>query len=301
MRTWTQMGKRRGLVACGLMIATETIYGAASLAAVAPAGAARLMPQVTEQYTADRMSLNRIYPVIIAPARMARFERFDNDKLAMLAAMDFDKLAEEDQIDYLLLKTRLTADLRALAMQKKQIEEMATLLPFAKTIEDFLDRKREMKRPEAEKDAAALNEMVKQIEATRKQLDPKPPGGDGGEKPKVNSAVANRAANATIQLTAALKDWFGQYSGYDPDFTWWVDQPYKDADKALTGYNAFLKEKLIGIAPDDKTTIIGDPVGRQVLMDDLAEELIPYTPEELIAIAQTEYDWCMKEMLKASN
>ena len=301
MRTWTQMRKRMGLIACGLMIATETICCAVSLAAVAPAGIARLMPQVTEQYTADRMSLNRIYPVIIAPARMARFERFDNDKLAMLAAMDFDKLTEEDQIDYLLLKTRLTADLRSLAMQKKQIEEMAPLLPFAKTIEDFLDRKREMKRPEAEKDAAALNEMVKQIEATRKQLDPKARGGDGGEKPKVNPAVANRAASATIQLTAALKDWFGQYSGYDPDFSWWVDQPYKDADKALTGYNAFLKEKLIGIAPDDKTTIIGDPVGRQVLMDDLAEELIPYTPEELIAIAQTEYDWCMKEMLKASN
>ena len=29
--------------------------------------------------------------------------------------------------------------------------------------------------------------------------------------------------------------------------------------------------------------------------------MIPYTPEELTAIAQTEYDWCMKEMLKASN
>ena len=135
MRTWTQMRKRMGLIACGLMIATETICCAVSLAAVAPAGIARLMPQVTEQYTADRMSLNRIYPVIIAPARMARFERFDNDKLAILAAMDFNKLTEEDQVDYLLLKTRLTVDLRSLAMQKKQIEEMAPLLPFAKTID----------------------------------------------------------------------------------------------------------------------------------------------------------------------
>src|ERR1700729_2072380 len=89
MRTWTQMGKRRGLVACGLMIATETIYGAASLAAVAPAGAARLMPQVTEQYTADRMSLNRIYPVIIAPARFKAVERSTLNKLASLTGMDF--------------------------------------------------------------------------------------------------------------------------------------------------------------------------------------------------------------------
>ena len=126
-------------------------------------------------------------------------------------------------------------------------------------------------------------------------------GATRAEKPKVNPVVANRAAIATMQLSAALKDWFGQYNGYDPIFTWWVDQPYKDADKALTSYNAFLKEKLIGIAPDDKTTIIGDPVGREALMNELADDMIPYTPEELIAIAQTEYDWCMREMLKASH
>jgi uncharacterized protein (DUF885 family) len=256
------------------------------------------MPQLVEQFAADRMSLNRIYPLIIAPARVTRFEKFDNDKLAMLAAMNFDKLSEEDQIDYLLLKNQLTADLRHLAMRKKQVEEMAPLLPFAKTIEDLLDRKREMKRPDAEKAAAALTEMVKQIDAARKQLDPKQ---SNGEKQKVNPAVANRAATAAMQLTSALKDWFGQYNGYDPVFTWWVDQPYKDADKALTSYTAFLKEKVVGIAADDKTTIVGDPVGRDVLMEDLEEEMIPYTPEELIAIAQTEYDWCMREMLKASN
>jgi hypothetical protein len=286
------------------MIATGIICCTGAFAATTTPAAERMMPQVIEQYTADRMSLNRIYPLIIAQSRMARFEKFDKDELARLAAMNFDKLSEDDQIDYLLLKNRITSDLHQLAIQKRQVDEMQSLLPFAKTVEDFLDRKREMKRPDGEKDAAALTEMVKQIEVLRKQLDPKPHGGqgtDGAEKPKVNPVVANRAASATLQLSAAMKDWFGQYNGYDPIFTWWVDQPYKDADKALTGYNAFLKEKLIGIAPDDKTTIIGDPVGREALMNELADDMIPYTPEELIAIAQTEYNWCMKEMLKASN
>ncbi len=290
-----------GLMACGWTMILGIIYGTSSFASTLPVADARQMPHLIEQYTADRMSLNRIYPVIIAPARMARFEKFDDDELAMLAAMDFDKLSQDDQIDYLLLKNRLTSDLHSLATEKKQVEEMAPLLPFAKTIEDLLDRKREMKRPDAEKDAAALTEMMKQIEATRKQLDPKPHGSDGVEKPKVNPAVANRAVTAMTQLTTSLKDWFEQYNGYDPVFTWWVDQPYKDVDKALTSYSAFLKEKLVGIAPDDKTTIIGDPVGRDALIDALADDLIPYTPEELIAIAQTEYDWCMREMLKASR
>jgi hypothetical protein len=293
MRIW----KRMSLATCGWAAIGACCPGAFA----APAPGVRQMPQVIEQYAADRTSLSRIYPVMIAPARMSRFEKFDNDELAMLAAMNFEKLSEDDQIDYLLLKNRLTADLRYLDLQKKHVDEMAFLLPFAKMIEDFLDRKRQMKRPDGEKDAAALTEMVKQMEAIRKQLDPKTRASDGGEKPKVNPAVANRAATATMQLTAALKEWFGQYNGYDPDFTWWVDQPYKDADKALTSYTAFLKEKLVGIDPEDKTAIIGDPVGRDALMDELAEDMIPYTPEELIAIAQIEYDWCMREMLKASH
>ena len=216
------------------MIATGMICCAVAVAATTPTTGERKMPQIIDQYSADRISLNRIYPLIIAQSRMARFEKFYNDELALLAAMNFDKLSEDDQIDYLLLKNRLTSDLHYLEIQKKQVAEMQSLLPFAKAIEDFLDRKREMKRPDAEKDAAALTEMVKQMEAARKRLDPKPHGGqgtDGAEKPKVNPVVANRAAIATMQLNAAMKEWFGQYDGYDPIFTWWVDQPYKDADK----------------------------------------------------------------------
>jgi uncharacterized protein (DUF885 family) len=307
-----------GVAAGGWVIASGMFCcGGSFAAAVAPAASAageRLMPRMIEQFAADRMSLNRIYPVAIAPSRMERFQKFYDDELAMLAAMNFSKLSEDDQIDYLLLKNRLTADLHQLAIQRKQVEEMQPLLPFAKTIEELLDRKRLMERPDGEKDAAALTEMVKQMTATEKQLDPKThdgkapdskqgggSAGESAEKKKVNPVVANRAAIATVQLSNALKDWFGQYNGYDPVFTWWVDQPYKDADKALTSYNAFLKEKVIGIAPDDKTTIIGDPVGREALMNALADDMIPYTPEELIAIAQTEYDWCMREMLKASH
>jgi hypothetical protein len=36
-------------------------------------------------------------------------------------------------------------------------------------------------------------------------------------------------------------------------------------------------------------------------MAELQDNMIPYTPEELMAIAQTEMDWCKKEMLKASR
>ena len=35
----------------------------------------------------------------------------------------------------------------------------------------------------------------------------------------------------------------------------------------------------------DASDIVGDPIGREALMVELASEMIPYTPEELIAIA----------------
>lgn len=267
------------------------------------------MPSVIEIFTADEMSLERAYPLHISPAHTTRFERFYNDELTSLKSIDFSSLSQEDKVDYLLLKNQLTANLHQMAIQQRQLKEMQPLLPFAATIEELLDKKRLMQRPDAEHDAELLTTMVKQIEQTRKQLDPEQSQDDkpgqahvfSPTKSKIDPVVANRAVQATQELSEALRYWYGQYSGYDPAFTWWVGLPYANANKALEDYSNFLKTKLIGIKPDDKTTIIGDPVGRQALMNELADNMIPYTPEELIAIAQTEYDWCMKEMLKASH
>jgi hypothetical protein len=270
----------------------------------------RTMPGAIEKFAADRMSLERVYSVVTSHAYFERLEKFYNDKLVVLTTINFDGLSKEDRIDYLLLKTLVTSDLHRLAIRKNHLEEMRPLLPFLNTIEVLTDEQRLMKPPESEKIAAALSELVKQVTAAKKQFDPKPitPTGNGSEKspatvrkPKIDPVVANRAALATHQLSDDLRGWFNQYNGYDPNFTWWVAQPYKDADKALADYVSFLKEKLVGIPPDDKTTVIGDPVGREAVMNDLADNMIPYTPEELIAIAQTEYDWCMREMLKASH
>lgn len=289
-----------------IFIASAVILCSASFAAPVPtSSSAPKMPAVIEQARADEMSLDRTYTVDISPIRIARMEKFYNDQLAMLTAMDFNQLSEDDRVDYLLLKNRATSQLHRLSVEKKHIEEMQPLLPFAPTIENLLDELRLKQRPDAEKTAATLTEMVKQIAATQKQLDPKPHDtqAGSGEKPapKIDRIVANRAALTAEGLDEALADWFKENDGYDPQFTWWVAGPYKGAHKSLEDYVSFIKEKLVGIPADDKTTVIGDPVGREALMNDLADNMIPYTPEEMIAIAQTEYDWCMREMLKASH
>jgi hypothetical protein len=50
----------------------------------------------------------------------------------------------------------------------------------------------------------------------------------------------------------------------------------------------------------DGTGITGDARGRVGLLHDLADEMIPYTPEELIAIGYKELEWLEREMKKAS-
>jgi uncharacterized protein (DUF885 family) len=50
----------------------------------------------------------------------------------------------------------------------------------------------------------------------------------------------------------------------------------------------------------DSSGIIGYPIGRDEIVRQLKYEMISYTPEELIAIANKELAWCDKEMLKAT-
>jgi hypothetical protein len=52
---------------------------------------------------------------------------------------------------------------------------------------------------------------------------------------------------------------------------------------------------------EDASGIPGKARGRQGLINDLQDELIPYTPEELIAIAEKEFAWCDVEVRKASQ
>lgn len=260
------------------------------------------MPSIIRQYTANRWSLDRTYPVRISPVHTARMEKFYQNELAMLNGMNFDGLSHEDQVDYELLRLNCDSQLHALTLEKKEVAQMQPLLPFAPAIEQFMTGKRLMQRPDAQKSAKMLADMVTQIEATEKQLDPSRQNAAGAKSnAKIDPFIANRAVLATYELQRNLHNWYQEYNGYDPDFTWWVDMPYKNANNALTAYAVFLKEKLVGIKPGDKTTIIGDPVGRTALMADLADNMVPYTPEQLIAIAKTEYAWSLKQMIEASR
>ena len=62
-----------------------------------------------------------------------------------------------------------------------------------------------------------------------------------------------------------------------------------------------MKSKIAGIPEEDKDKIVGLPIGEQALLDELAFELIPYSPAELVQVAEREFAWCDHEMDNATK
>jgi uncharacterized protein (DUF885 family) len=298
------------------------------------------MRPLIERYTVDRGSLTRSYPVSISPLRATRFRQLYSDWLGQLQKMNFDSLSQEGKVDYLLLKNHLEYETRQLDIQARQLAEIQPLLPFANSIIGLEESRRRMETIDSARTAALLTALKKQIDDTRKSVEAGlRSGSDGPEVIKTKKTVAFRAVGALNSLRNSLRNWYTFYNGYDPLFTWWNEEPYKTLDQTLTTYAAFLGERVVGLRaegtqtnpnastggrgagggpggggqgpgqqravaparPGDTSDIVGDPIGRDALLSELQSEMIPYTPEELIAIANKEMAWCEGEMKKASR
>jgi uncharacterized protein (DUF885 family) len=259
------------------------------------------MRDILLRFATDQDALNRKYSLKMSAARQTRMGRFYRDWLAALEQIDYDGLAQADRIDWLLFKNRLHHELRQLDIYRKRLVEMEPLLPFASTLLALEEQRQRMEWAAPEQAAVVVHDLATRVQETQEKVEAALTDESGVAASPWKASVANRAAETVASLEETLDHWYTFYHGYDPLFTWWAEQPYKALREALQGYAAFLREKVVGLKPDDKETIIGDPIGREALMVDLAYELIPYTPEELIAIAEREWTWCEQEMLRAAN
>jgi uncharacterized protein (DUF885 family) len=259
------------------------------------------MPGVIRRYETDRDGLLRKYPLEMSAARQARMQAFYTDWLAALEPLDFDSLDPDDRLDYLLFQNHLRHALRRLDIRAKNQTEVAPLAPFAQTVLDLAEARQRMEPIDPAQAAASLNALCGQIRQLRGQIETQSEEKGRAKRPLYRPTVANRAARTVERLQEILQHWFTFYDGYDPLFTWWAEAPYREADQALQGYAAFLKEKLVGVKPDDEGAIIGDPIGREALLVELACEMIPYSPEQLIAIARRELAWCEAELKRAAR
>jgi uncharacterized protein (DUF885 family) len=294
--------------------------------------ASELAP-VVERFSTDRTALTRRYDADDSPAQRKRMREFYSAWQARLREVDFGKLGAEGRVDYVLLDRYLRHQLALRDRREKMRAEEAPLLPFADRLLALQDGRRSLETIDPRAAARTLADATKQIDSLRALFEPAPARGADtagrgrGTAPQATKTVANRAADDIDDVRSVVGAWFRYYDGYDPVFSWWVKDPCQKLDEALGRYARTLRERVVGAKPPegrqaasgggggsgcggggrasaaDANTgpIVGEPIGADGLKEDLDYEMIPYTPEELIAIAEREYAFSLSEIKAAAR
>jgi uncharacterized protein (DUF885 family) len=256
-------------------------------------GKAQTVYDLIQKYGEDKAALNRKYQVKESVKFYNRLSQFYEECNKELKAINFNNLTKEGKVDYILLKNQIDKDLYFLKIQQKEYTEVAHIMNFAEPLYKFVNERGEGKKINSEQCAKMLDEMQVAFSA---------------EKQKASKTTfeswqkAEKAFAVVNSLKKGIREAFDFYNGYDPLFTWWAEKPFAALDTSITSYANFLKNNYKNTSvKDDGSGIIGKPIGREALIKSLQTEFIPYSPEELIEIAQKQFAWCDSEMLKASK
>lgn len=229
-----------------------------------------------------------------SPEQRKRQIEIDNNYLDQLNKLDFNAMSVYGKVDYILLKRNIDDHLRDLAIEEKQYGQIAKNIPFADKLYLLEKNRRRGVTVNGQEVAGMLNSINKEIKTASENL---------RKVEFLDMPLASFSEQAVKGLQARLKGVNEFYQGYDPLYSWWVPEPYETLDSALMAYAKLLKSKgkLTTSQKDDGSGITGVPIGRDELIRQLQVEMINYTPEELNEIANKEFAWCDKELLKASQ
>jgi uncharacterized protein (DUF885 family) len=260
------------------------------------------------QYTQDIRAVSSFYspmlvrgrgfaapvPVLNSPEQRKRLNEVDKNYLDKLEKVDFSGMSIYGKVDYILLKRNIEDHLLTLANEEKQYEQITRYIPFAEKIYELEKIRRRGNNIDGQKVAGDLNEVLKTVKESTENLK---------KTESIDMPLAKRAEEAVTGIETRLKGTYEFYNGYDPLFSWWVPKPYQALDSALITYAKALKAKgkLNSTQKEDKSGIKGTPIGRDELIRQLNVEMISYTPDELIELANKEFAWCDKELLKATQ
>jgi uncharacterized protein (DUF885 family) len=237
------------------------------------------------RYVLDKAALERRYEIPFSPERNARLKAFYDGWRKRVAEADFNGLNPEGKIDFVMLRNRIDYDIEMQALADRRWTQMAPLLPFFDKLRQLPEDRNDRKRADPRATATTLNDLAREIgQLTAKVAADRQPRTD------LDRVVATRAAAQIDALRPIVADWRTFYDGYDPVMSWWIGEPYGRFEKALVAYADALRTHIVGVRPGVPAPIVGDPVLAEGLKADLAFEMIPYTPDELLAIGQREFD-----------
>ncbi|ERM84818.1 hypothetical protein P872_22420 [Rhodonellum psychrophilum GCM71 = DSM 17998] len=245
-------------------------------------------------YQADRSSLSRKYSNPLSEEYFLRMEQLYRDWMGNLEALSYDSFSEDGKTDYLLFRNHLEKQSYFHNSEFQEYKTVAHVAGFSSHLQAFYTNRRKAKQPESPKLAAAFEDSHRLMLADWEKMKK--------SKPFESWQKAELAANVIAALRKNTEEAYNFYFDYDPEFTWWMQEPFAKVNKGLQEYEAFLKTHFENtVIKDDGSGIIGKPIGKMAIEKELEFEFINYSPEELIKEAEKQYAWCEKEMLKASN
>lgn len=255
---------------------------------------AETLPELITRYQADESALTRKYTITESTEYYERFLQLYTSWQTELNKISFDQLPAGEKVDYLLFKNHLDKEAYFLRIRQKDFEEVANVTDFATPLYSFIRQRRRGTNVDATALARTFDEALKATRQAKDKL--------GKSTPFPSWQKADKASDVVKSLRDNLKESYNFYAGYDPQFSWWMQQPYDTLAATLKTYEDLLKKHYVNTSvKDDGSGIIGKPIGRDALIKSLQSEYIAYTPEEIIAIAQKQFAWCDAEMLKASQ
>ena len=296
------------LVAAALAPATaaaQTAPGAPALDQVVAFEGSSLAP-VVERFRGDLSALERRWGDIpYSAARQARMGEFLTGWSDALDALTLAPDDLEGGIDHVLLGNEVRYRRELLAREGRLVAEVLPLLPFADEIVALLDIRHFREAVDGQEIAGDMAALAGAVDDADRALKSRAPAGgagaDGVGHPTATPITGLRAVRLLQSYQRALGTWYRHYEGYDPLFTWWAKQPFQQADDAIGRYLMTLRGRIVGWPEGAEEPIVGDPIGADGMTADLIRDMIPYTPAELVAIAEREFAWCDERMLEASR
>lgn len=241
-------------------------------------GTSELRDAVT-LYTQELRSLERQFEFDFLPAFRGAAKDLTGKWLQDLKGTDFDTLSTDGRIDYILFENYLRQRQKGLEMQDKRYLSAVTKMPFLAVIAELCQSRRLMNWVDPQAAAASLDRAAGQVEAL--------PG---------HPEILEAWTEFSRPMRGALEDWYTFYHTYDPQFDWWMETPFTRLTGALDKLSEAMNQ-----SRDQETGIDGIRIGEAALKEQLAAEMIPYSPQELLAIGRKELDWCVTEMKKVSR
>ena len=275
------------------------------LPAIAAFEGSSLAP-VVDRFSSDLSALERKWWDL--PYSAARQEQMGEFLAAWADALDALQAAPDDvegSIDHVLLSAEVRYRQELLSREERTLAEVSPLLPFADDILALLEIRHFGRPVDGKEIAGSLAALAVSVEDAERAVKSGAtaggagPGGDG--RPTPTPITGLRAVRVLQSYRGSLDSWHRHYAGYDPLFTWWAKKPFEETDQALDHYLSALRTQVVGWPEGGEEPIVGDPIGADGMAADLEREMIPYTPEELIAIANREFAWCEERMLEASR